>query len=217
MVKILRRNAFFAKLLFVLFLMLFYLIILNFSNNSFNNANIIRRAYYNTKIEDDTVAHRFLNLLSDVNAFLADINILKEISIYQNSSHLKLNFGDYLNESTKNKNYHISFGLFNEDSQSLSIQVIKLSRVLYLSIYIKWRLSHKDIARIHSLNCSNETYYTISRDVRLLTKIVLTCDIYKVNLNIFHSRDHFLWIGANNENGQKEWFNDVPRAMQKFV
>lgn len=66
----------------------------------------------------------------------------------------------------------------------------------------------------YNLSCSIKNEYTINKEEKILTKVGLTCDIYNVNLNIFHDRGYFLWIGSV-EYKNHDWFNDVPRAMQK--
>ena len=72
---------------------------------------------------------------------------------------------------------------------------------------IKDRSKNFDVKQIFSRNDQFDN---------LLILLLLKFKNYEIVIHVFHDRGSFLWIGAKEvSNTNLQWFNDVPRAMQK--
>ena len=52
----------------------------------------------------------------------------------------------------------------------------------------------------------------------ILTRFVILCKSFHIQIAVFYTRGEFLWIGDVKLNFyEKKWFTDVPRAMNKYL
>ena len=66
------------------------------------------------------------------------------------------------------------------------------------------------------MNFDIQSLYGNYKNDQVISMILLKYQEYKITIHVFHDRGSFLWIGVPffpivNIN----WFNDVPRAIQK--
>jgi hypothetical protein len=102
------------------FKIIFFFIIVSFliiflPTQTVLNKTTILGNYNNFKNNNDDDFVNFLKFLNKKNLFLIDLNKLKDISAYENSTNLELNFYKFLNQDSI-----LFFGLFQNDVEKLS-------------------------------------------------------------------------------------------------
>ena len=79
-----------------------------------SNKRIKQKSSYNV----DDKAHSLLNLFHEKNIFLIDVEKLKDLALFKNSSNLQIDFQNFFNSSTG-----FSLGVFFEDLEAFQQEV----------------------------------------------------------------------------------------------
>ncbi len=142
-------------------------------------------------------------LMHNLNAFLADLTILKEVSLLVKNddsndmiSEFQIDY-EYYKNLLKSKDFQITFGIHTSS--------------------LDYILSNKDnLKSNYNLNCQiiESVGSLYSKNVQ--TNTYLNCTYMRIQLSVFYSRNEFLWIGKDESfNKLSKWFGDIPRAMNK--
>ena len=141
--------------------------------------------------------------MHNVNAFIADIEFLKEISLLVkngDSNQMKSEFQidyEYYKNLLKSNYFQITFGIHPSSLDYILLNKNNLKTNYNLNCQIL-----ESVGNLYSKNVQTNTY--------------LNCTYVRIQLSVFYNRNEFLWIGKDDSFLKlPKWFGDIPRAMNK--
>ena len=153
-----------------------------------------------------------INYLYDGQAFLLDINLIKNIKLIDNKKSI---YDIKSNESNKIK----TFEVLKSISSVTNIDKIDSTYILYGVFLSSFYNLHTNLRE----NIDQEIFYlnyTFSyyENEKILTGIYLKCNSLLIQIQIVYERGNFLWIGANDLQikTSDKYFGDFPRALKKY-
>lgn len=153
-----------------------------------------------------------INYLYDGQAFLLDINLIKNIKLIDNKKSI---YDIKSNESNKIK----TFEVLKSISSVTNIDKIDSTYILYGVFLSSFYNLHTKLRE----NIDHEKFYlnyTFSyyENEKILTGIYLKCNSLLIQIQIVYERGNFLWIGANDLQikTSDKYFGDFPRALKKY-
>ena len=153
-----------------------------------------------------------INYLYDGQAFLLDINLIKNIKLFDNTKSIHDIKSD---ETNKIKIFEILKSIsFVKNKEKIESAYILYG--VFLSSFYNLHIKLRE-------NIDQEKFYlnyTFSyyENEKILTGIYVKCDVLLIQIQIVYERGNFLWIGANDLQikTSDKYFGDFPRALKKY-